>query len=79
MIKGSIQKEDITIINIYTLNIGTQQYIRQMLTNMKEKEESNRMGKIRDIFKKIREKGIFHAKIRTIKDRNVIDLKEAEY
>ena len=38
------------------------------------------MGKIRDIFKKIRDiKGIFHAKIRTIKDRNVTDLKEAEY
>ena len=31
MIKGSIQEEDITIINIYTLNIGAQQYVRQML------------------------------------------------
>ena len=35
MIKGSIQEEDITIINIYALNIGAPQYIRQMLINMK--------------------------------------------
>ena len=35
MIKGSIQEEDITIINIYAPNIGASQYIRQMLTSMK--------------------------------------------
>ena len=35
MIKGSIQKEDITIINIYVPNIGAPQYVRQMLTSMK--------------------------------------------
>jgi len=35
MIKGSIQEEDITIINIYALNIGAQRYVRQMLTSMK--------------------------------------------
>ena len=35
MIKGSIQQEDITIVNIYTPNIGTPQYVRQMLTSMK--------------------------------------------
>ena len=35
MIKGSIQEEDKTIINIYAPNIGTLQYVRQMLTNMK--------------------------------------------
>ena len=35
MIKGSIQEEDITIINIYAPNIGAPQYVRQMLTNMK--------------------------------------------
>jgi len=35
MIKGSIQKEEITIINIYTPNIGARQYVRQMLTSMK--------------------------------------------
>ena len=45
----------------------------------KEIEENNRMGKPRDLFKKSRAtKGIFHAKISTIKDRNVIDLTEAE-
>ena len=37
MIKGSIQEEDITIINIYVPNIGAPQYVRQMLTNMKGK------------------------------------------
>ena len=41
MIKGSIQEEDITIINIYTSNIGAPQYVRQMLTNMKGKINSN--------------------------------------
>ena len=35
MIKGSIQEEDIMVINIYALNIGTPQYVRQMLTRMK--------------------------------------------
>ena len=45
----------------------------------KEIEESNRMGKIRDLFKKIRDtKGIFHAKMGSIKDRNGMDLTEAE-
>ena len=44
----------------------------------KEIEESNRMGKTRDLFKKNRDtKGLFHAK-GTIKDRNGMDLKEAE-
>ena len=37
MIKGSIQEEDITIINIYAPNTGAPQYVRQMLTSMKEK------------------------------------------
>ena len=45
----------------------------------KEIEENNRMGKPRDLFKKIRDtKGIFHAKMGSIKDRNGMDLKEAE-
>ena len=45
----------------------------------KEIEENNRMGKTRDLFKKIREtKGTFHAKMVTIKDRNGMDLTEAE-
>ena len=45
----------------------------------KEIEESNRMGKAREFFKKIRDtKGIFHAKMDTIKDRNGMGLTEAE-
>ena len=45
----------------------------------KEIEENNRMGKTRDLFKKIREtKGTFHAKMGLIKDRNGMDLTEAE-
>ena len=45
----------------------------------KEIEESNRMGKTRDLFKKIRDtKGTFHAKMGSIKDRNGMDLTEAE-
>ena len=45
----------------------------------KEIEEKNRLGKTRDLFKKIRDtKGTFHAKIGTIKDRNGMDLTEAE-
>ena len=45
----------------------------------KEIEENNRMGKTRDFFKKIRNiKGIFHVKMSTIKDRNGMDLTEAE-
>ena len=45
----------------------------------KEIEETNRMGKTRDLFKKIRDtKGRFHAKTGTIKDRNDMDLTEAE-
>ena len=45
----------------------------------KKIEESNRMGKTRDLFKKIRDtKGTFHAKMGTIKDRNGMDLTEAQ-
>ena len=44
-----------------------------------KKEENNRMGKTRDLFKKIRDtKGIFHAKLGTVKDRNGMDVAEAE-
>ena len=41
MIKGSIQEEDITIVNIYALNIGAPQYIRQILTAKKGEIGSN--------------------------------------
>ena len=46
----------------------------------KEIEENNRMGKTRDLFKKIRDtKGTFHVKMGSIKDRNCMHLTEAEY
>ena len=46
----------------------------------KEIEENNRMGRNRDLFKKIRDtKGTFHAKMGSIKDRNCMDLTEGEY
>ena len=46
----------------------------------KKIEKNNRMGKTRDLFKKIRDtKGTFHAKMGSIKDRNGMDLTEAEY
>ena len=41
MIRGSIQEEDVTIINIYAPNIGAPQWVRQMLTSMKGKSNSN--------------------------------------
>ena len=41
MIKGTIQEEDITIINVYAPNVGAPQYIRQMLTTMKGEIDSN--------------------------------------
>ena len=54
---------------------------KDFLSNQcKEIEENNRMGKTRDIFKKIRDTmGIFHANMGLIKDRNGMDLTEAEY
>ena len=45
MIKGSIQEEDITIINIYAPNMGAPQYVRQMLTSMKG-EINNNSGRL---------------------------------
>ena len=42
MIKGSIQEEDITILNIYAPNIGSPQYIRQLLTTLKEEINNNK-------------------------------------
>ena len=49
------------------------------MINKKETEENNRMGKTRDLFRKIRDtKSTFHVKMGTIKDRNSMDLIEAE-
>ena len=69
---------------IYHLNAEFQRIARRdkkafLSDQCKEIEENNRMGKTRDIFKKIRDtKGTFHAKMGSIKDRNGMDLTEAE-
>ena len=69
---------------IYPLNAEFQTVTRRdkkafLSHQCKEIEENNRMEKTRDLFKKIRDtKGIFHAKMGTIKDRNSMDLTEAE-
>ena len=66
------------------LNAGFQRRARRdkkdfFSDQCKEIEKKNRMGKTRDLFKKIRDtKGTFHAKMGSIKDRNVMDLPEAE-
>ena len=53
---------------------------KAFLSDQCKEIEENRMGKTRDLFKKIRDtKGTFHAKMSTIKDRNGVDLTEAEY
>ena len=67
------------------LNAGFQRIARRnkkafLSDQCKEIEENNRMGKTRDLFKKIRDtKGTFHAKMGSIKDRNGMDLREAEH
>ena len=64
-----------TKISIYT-GRGKKTFLSDQ---RKEIEENNRMGKTRDLFKKIKDtKGTFHAKIGTIMDRNGMDLTEAE-
>ena len=66
------------------LNAGFQRIARRdkkafLSDQCKDIEENNRMGKTRDLFKKIRDtKGTFHAKMGSIKDRNGMDLTEAE-
>ena len=66
------------------LNVEFQRIVRRdkkvfLSDQSKEIEENNRMGKTRDVFKKIRDtKGKFHVKMGSIKDRNGMDLTEAE-
>ena len=60
-------------------NMPSRLVITSSVINAKKIEENNRMGKTRDLFKKIRDtKKTFHAKMGTIKDRNGVDLTEAE-
>ena len=78
-VKGKGEKERYTHLNAEFQRIARRDKKAFLSDHCKEIEENNRMGKTRDLFKKIRDtKGIFHAKLSTIKDRNGMDLTEAE-
>ena len=73
--KGKGEKERYTHLNAEFQRIARRDKKAFLNGQCKQIEENNRMGKTRDLFKKIRDtKGIFHAKMRTIKDRNGMDL-----
>ena len=77
--KGKGEKERYIHLNAQLQRIARRGKKAFLGDQCKEIEGNNRMGKTRDIFKKIRDtKGIFHAKMDTIKDRNCMDLTEAE-
>ena len=77
--KGKGEKERYTHVNSELQTIAKRDKKALLSDQCKEIEESNRMGKTRDLFKKIRDtKGTFHAKMGTIKDRNGMDLTEAK-
>ena len=77
--KGKGEKERYTYLNAEFQRIARRGKKVFLSDQSKEIEENNRMGKTRDLFKKIRDtKGTLQAKIGTIKDRNGIDLTEAE-
>ena len=77
--KGKGEKQRYTHLNAEFQRIARRDKKAFLSDQCKEIEENNRMGKTRDLFKKIRDtKGTFHAKMGTIKDRNGMDLKEAE-
>ena len=76
-IKG--EKERYTYLNAEFQRTARRDKKAFLSDQCKEIEEINRMGKTRDLFKKIRDtKGTFHAKMGTIKDRNGMDLTETE-
>ena len=71
--KGKGEKERYTHLNAEFQRLAKAYKKAFFSDQCKEIEENNRMGKIRDLFKKIRDtKGTFHAKVGTIKDRNSI-------
>ena len=77
--KGKGEKERHTHLNAECQRIARRDKKGFHSDQCKETEENNGMGKSRDLFKKIRDtQGTFHAKMGTIKDRNGMDLKEAE-
>ena len=77
--KSKGEKEKYTHLNAEFQRIARRDKKAFLTDHSKEIEEDNRMGKTRDLFKKIRDtKGTFHAKMGSIKDRNGVDLTEAE-
>ena len=79
-VKSKGKKERYTHLNAEFPRIVRRDKKAFLSNQCKEIEENNRMGKTRDLFKKIRDtKGIFHAKMGSIKDRNGMSLTEAEH
>ena len=77
--KGKGEKERYTHLNVEFQRTARRDNKAFLSDQCKEIEENNRMGKTRDLFKKIRDtKGTFHAEMGTINDRNGMDLIEAE-
>ena len=77
--KSKGEKESYTHLNAEFQRIARRDKKAFFSDQCKEVEENNRTGKSRDLFKKIRDtKGMFHAKMGTVKDRNGMDLTEAE-
>ena len=77
--RGKGEKERYTHLNAEFQRIARRDKKAFLSDQYKEIEENNRMGKTRDVFKKIRDiKGTFHAKIGSIKDGNGMDLTQAE-
>ena len=78
-VKGKGRKKRYTHLNVEFQRIARRDQKAFLSDQCKEIEENNRMGKTKDVFKKIRDtKGDFHAKMGIIKDRNCMDLTEAE-
>ena len=78
-VEGKGEQERYKHLNIEFQRIARRDKNAFLSDQCKEIEENNRMGKTRDLFKKIRDtKGTFHAKMGSIKDRNTTDLTEAE-
>ena len=78
-VKSKGEKERYTHLNAEFQRIARRDKKAFLSDQCKEIEENYRMGKTRDLFKKIRDtKGTFHAKMGSIKDRNGMDLTEAE-
>ena len=77
--KSKGEKERYTYLNAELQRIARRDEESFLNDQCKEIEENNRLGKTRDLFKKIRDiKGTFHAKMSSVKDRNDMDLTEAE-